>query len=150
MALRDVYYFTGSKNDPVFGHNQTLPCGMLPVWWWRWCPAVPWSRAAIRLCIGHNCHNQSSGDRDAYNMQTPVEGCQGQKDMLWLSQCTNICLLLSLFRPFLSDFYHYLLELDYWEMRLAIFNLPFLLTPQFFSCTPEFLVPTPDTGQIDG
>ena len=35
-------------------------------------------------------------------------------------------------------------------MRLAIFNLPILLTPQFFSCIHEFLVPTPDTVQIDG
>ena len=78
---------------------------------------------------------------------------KGAKDMLWSYGCPNartFALLLSLFRPFLSDFYHYLLVLVNWEMRLAIFNLPFLLTPQFFSCTHDILVPTPDTGQIDG
>ena len=62
----------------------------------------------------------------------------------------TFALFLSLFSPFLSDIDHFLPELDDWQMRLAIFNLPILLTPQFFSCIHEFLVPTPDTVQIDG
>ena len=79
-------------------------------------------------------------------MQTPVVWWQGHG----CAVAPTFALFLSLFSPFLSDIDHFLPELDDWQMRLAIFNLPILLTPQFFSCIHEFLVPTPATVQIDG